>query len=82
MESLDQSRPFSWFDELPAVQAVDFAKQSSPGMFALQHVMLSRAIITIPPPPPKQRASVWALALAAIAGASTFVVGVALATLL
>jgi hypothetical protein len=84
MENQVESQSFSWFDELPVIQApVENARQSSPSMFAIQHVVPSRAIVVVSLPPVReQRAPIWLLAFAAIAGASTFVLGVALISLL
>jgi hypothetical protein len=50
-------------------------------MFAIQQVMPSRAVVLLPPVREK-RVPIWLLAFAAIAGASTFVIGLALMSLL
>lgn len=81
---MEKTQSFEWFDELSVAPVTEVAGQSSPSMFAIQHVIPSRAIVFVPPPPVRARraAPLWLLASAAIAGASTFVVGVALLSLL
>ena len=83
MEKQIESQSFNWFDELAPAQApADVARQSSPSIFALQGVIQNHAAVVVREPVRERRGvSVWVLALAAIAGASVFILGVALLSL-
>jgi hypothetical protein len=87
MQNHTESESFTWFDELSAGQAhVDNTRPSSPSIYALQRFVPADASVVIrpvpKPEPRRRRVSVWALALAALAGASTFVLGATLVSML
>ena len=80
MQTQSESQSYTWFDELPVAQA---PVAPSPNMFSIQRARPSNAIVVVPVPPPRDRGvSIWVLAFSAIAGASTFVLGVTLISLL
>jgi hypothetical protein len=84
MENQTESQSFNWFDELPQAPVV-ITRQSSPSMFTIQQARPSNASVVVVVPAPQehnQRVPIWVLAFSAIAGASAFVLGAALLSLL
>ena len=83
MENHTESESFSWFDELPVGARIVPKRESSPSVFSIRDSIPGNAIVVVPPPAPRERGvPIWVLAFAAIAGASTFVLGATLISLL
>ena len=83
MTNQHQTGSFQWFDELPtATNGVHVlpvpVRESTPNLYALQKFAPPTASVALRKPKPEGRVSIWSLVLAAIAGASVFVLGVAL----
>ena len=80
MQNHTESESFNWFDDMPVGHVpVVVKRESSPILFATP----ANAIVVVPTPQAhKQRVPIWVLAFAAIAGASTFVLGATLISLL
>ena len=82
MQNHSESQSHHWFDELPGVQPPLAITPSSSSTFPVQAGMPSAIVVVQSPAERERSVPIWVLAFAAIAGASTFVLGAAVMSLL
>jgi hypothetical protein len=75
MQNHNESQSFNWFDELPVGHA--------PPIVIKRDSIPSHANVVVPTPQaPERRVPIWVLVFSALAGASTFVLGATLLSLI